>query len=169
MSYNKTEWKTGDIVTSEGLNNIENGISALDFFSMVPTIHILNDGTGKSWGEPYDIIVTPHIDQELLDKWPKTGGFCLNVIVTDKNGDREWVEGAGSGRIDLKYDSGTQVGYYLRVVTLNYEIYDNSQTGDPNKLCLTANLVTYEYSFDTGLWTVGNTKYANPKSNFVFS
>lgn len=29
MSYEKTEWKTGDIVTAEKLNNIENGINDL--------------------------------------------------------------------------------------------------------------------------------------------
>lgn len=161
--YQKTEWKTGDVVSSEKLNKIENGISTLDFFSMAPAIRILNDGTGKSWGEPYDITMIPNIDQELLDKW-KIGGFGFNVIEIFKNGDREWIGNSGYGRIYPKYDSGQEVGYYFRVIGL-----DLTTTND-DKFVLMASLKTYEYSFDTGLWTTeGNTKYASPDSNFVFS
>lgn len=29
MAYEKTEWNTGDLITAEKLNNIENGVSAL--------------------------------------------------------------------------------------------------------------------------------------------
>ena len=32
MSYSKTEWKSGDLITSEKLNNIENGIADADKF-----------------------------------------------------------------------------------------------------------------------------------------
>lgn len=29
MAYNKTTWETGDVITAEKLNNIENGIAAI--------------------------------------------------------------------------------------------------------------------------------------------
>lgn len=30
MAYTRTEWNTGDLITAEKLNNLENGVSALD-------------------------------------------------------------------------------------------------------------------------------------------
>lgn len=37
MGYEKTNWKTGDVVTSEKLNNLENGVAdAGDYIITVP-------------------------------------------------------------------------------------------------------------------------------------
>ena len=45
MGYNKTTWATGDIVTSEKLNNIENGVSGNEPFIVNFT---LNDTDGSA-------------------------------------------------------------------------------------------------------------------------
>jgi hypothetical protein len=47
MSYNKTNWKTGDIVTAEKLNNIENGISDGGTL-IVHFVKTYNSDTGKT-------------------------------------------------------------------------------------------------------------------------
>ena len=41
MSYTKTVWHTGDVVTSAGLNNIENGIEALHQLPLI--VHCSED------------------------------------------------------------------------------------------------------------------------------
>ena len=38
MAYEKTTWQSGDVVTSEKLNNIENGIASLDYVILEPTV-----------------------------------------------------------------------------------------------------------------------------------
>ena len=57
MGYNKTTWETGDIVTAEKLNNIENGISAAGQILLVHEIYdeSLNTYTlDKTWQEIHD-------------------------------------------------------------------------------------------------------------------
>ena len=43
MAYNKTTWASGDVVTSEKLNNIESGISELDESSDVFIVNVISD------------------------------------------------------------------------------------------------------------------------------
>ena len=38
MAYNKTNWKTGDVISAEKLNNIEDGITNVDNIMIIPTI-----------------------------------------------------------------------------------------------------------------------------------
>lgn len=56
MSYNKTTWRVGDTITSEKLNNIENGIEAAS--KQVTTTHIVNNSTCR---------VTPRNCYVLID------------------------------------------------------------------------------------------------------
>ena len=60
MSYNKTTWATGDIVTADKLNNIENGIANNNIYIVSITSNI-EDSTGdetltldKTWQEISD-------------------------------------------------------------------------------------------------------------------
>lgn len=60
MSYNKTTWATGDIVTAEKLNNIENGIVNNNIY-MVSVISNVDESTedetltlNKTWQEIFD-------------------------------------------------------------------------------------------------------------------
>lgn len=53
MAYEKTTWQSGDVVTSEKLNNIENGIASLDYVILEPTVDIETGYLylGKSYNE----------------------------------------------------------------------------------------------------------------------
>lgn len=60
MSYNKTTWATGDIVTAEKLNNIENGITNNNIYT-ASIISNVDESTGeetvtldKTWQEIFD-------------------------------------------------------------------------------------------------------------------
>ena len=44
MSYTKSEWQKGDVITSAKLNNIENGISAIGALKIDNDIMKLIDG-----------------------------------------------------------------------------------------------------------------------------
>lgn len=70
MGYNETNWKTGDIVTAEKLNNIENGISSTEPMIVNVTNFVLNENgsnppfvmlytvdTDKTFEEIYDAII----------------------------------------------------------------------------------------------------------------
>ena len=57
MGYNKTTWQTGDTVTAEKLNNMENGIAANDKFFMTSIVYY-EDGDyseiQNTWQELYN-------------------------------------------------------------------------------------------------------------------
>lgn len=64
MSYNKTTWATGDIVTAEKLNNIESGIVNNNMY-IVSIISNIDESTGeetvtldKTWQEIFDATQT---------------------------------------------------------------------------------------------------------------
>lgn len=51
MSYTKTNWQTGDIVTAEKLNNLENGVES----AQLPTVSSIDNGkvltvANGAWG-----------------------------------------------------------------------------------------------------------------------
>lgn len=57
MSYNKTNWKTGDVISAEKLNNIEDGIAGAGGVLVVN--ETIDESTGiatldKTWQEIYD-------------------------------------------------------------------------------------------------------------------
>ncbi len=52
MSYIKTQWKTGDVITSEKLNNIEDGISRTNAIEL--DLGTTSDNIGKSFNEIED-------------------------------------------------------------------------------------------------------------------
>lgn len=51
MAYNKTTWKTGDVITADKLNNIEDGISTESTLSTTPgvTYETLTTPTAGVW------------------------------------------------------------------------------------------------------------------------
>lgn len=87
MSYVKTTWQDGDVITTEKLNNIESGIESSlsnELLALYKTM------AGKDW--PYDPNPT---DAEVIDKIAAdaTGGG---------GGDGLWEAGTGSGAIKAK-------------------------------------------------------------------
>jgi len=74
MAYNKTNWKTGDVISAEKLNNIEDGIAGASGMLVVNSTtdeNTLITSLDKTWQEIYDAMLT--------------GG----AIVNEKNKDME--------------------------------------------------------------------------------
>lgn len=51
MSYDKTVWNDGDVITAEKLNNIENGVEGANDGSSILQIGIENSYLNKTWNE----------------------------------------------------------------------------------------------------------------------
>ena len=87
MSYTPTNWKTGDVVSSERLNKLEEGVK--DAYSGM----VINDNAGtldKTWQEVYDAMSAgiPCYIQENVSFGP---GVFIN---------RSYVEYVGSNMTD---------------------------------------------------------------------
>ena len=52
MTYEKTEWQNGDIITAEKLNNMEDGIANAGV--LVVRLSISTNTLNKTWQEIYD-------------------------------------------------------------------------------------------------------------------
>lgn len=53
MSYTPTEWKSGDVVTSEKLNKLENGVAAAGWLAVHVSMETGDDGTTMTMDKTY--------------------------------------------------------------------------------------------------------------------
>lgn len=78
MSYNKTTWETGDIITAAKLNNMENGIAAAGAGGMIVEATI--EGSvltlGNTWQEINDAL---EAGQDV--RFITTGGGVVSVFI----------------------------------------------------------------------------------------
>ena len=56
MSYTKTTWSDGDVITAEKLNNIENGVESASSGSIL-VVHVVNGVLDKTWQEICDSFI----------------------------------------------------------------------------------------------------------------
>ena len=76
MSYTPTDWKTGDTIFAEQLNNMESGIvSALDSFVIIRTTGTID--SGGTTIQPIDPLILPNVINR--DSVP----FLLVELTTD--------------------------------------------------------------------------------------
>ena len=58
MAYTKQTWETGDVITAEKLNHMEDGIGGTSGAGGILIIHVTYDNTGtfldKTWQEIFD-------------------------------------------------------------------------------------------------------------------
>ena len=111
MSYTPTEWKTGDIVSSQRLNKLEEGVANAGTL----TVH-LNQGSESS----ASALVMDKTYQEIFDAFP-------NVVLELEDGER---------RIPIIYVDEYKVlaAYYEpgQPVNITYEYYTtDSMSGYP--------------------------------------
>jgi len=77
MSYTKNTWNTGDIVTSEKLNHIEDGIANNE------NVMVINysDGTlDKTWQEIYDAMVQKKLCVIRYDSGTIERGILTDIV-----------------------------------------------------------------------------------------
>lgn len=110
MSYEPTNWKTGDVVTSAKLNKLENAVAQsggdIDWF----VISITSDN------DPNVPITIDKTWQEIKDAYSSGKTIVLNL----------------GGQIITQYDSEMRSGelYYINFIVPNFIIQDNSLTID---------------------------------------
>lgn len=125
MSYIKNNWKSGDKVTSEKLNNIENGIKGNE-----KKIENLNFQYNK-YGLPILYI------NGDISKMTKDDKVTLNYVYGDK-----------TGTCTMKWQGSSSLAYPKKNYTI---VFDNAFEavegwGKQNKYCLKANYIDFSHS-----------------------
>ena len=159
--YQKTEWKTGDIVTSKGLNNIETQCNALDFiFNSLNTLDVVIDwNTSTNPSVNPEVYLTARrgdnvqsiIDMRDLASSSETGyTYLVNVyqIMSGKSESSKDVPhlvrtGLGNVKFILSQETGEPTGARLYVMS-----FDNVQENGKNGIA--ARLQTYLYTAESG-------------------
>lgn len=101
MSYEPTNWKNGDLITAEKLNNIENGVKNISNISCAYIINPEDPSTG-------DLMLTKTYNEI---KNATLAGITIPII-TDFNNDPGTYEFYNINRI-----SESEEGYYVHVVS----------------------------------------------------
>ena len=84
MSYEKQNWSNGDLITSEKLNHMEDGISnASSGGSGIMTVHFVPDLSNR--GNPMPPISIDKTPQEVFDAYRR--GFIVRAIAEGSTGD----------------------------------------------------------------------------------
>ena len=105
MSYTPTEWKTGDIVSSQRLNKLEEGVK--DAYEVM----VINDNDGtldKTWQEIYDAMAQGKLCVIRTDFGTPEGGIfngAVNNVVLESG---EYLVKVGS---DRPYSASSATGY----------------------------------------------------------
>ena len=92
MSYTPTEWKTGDIVSSQRLNKLEEGVK--DAYEVM-VINDTKDTLDKTWQEIYDAMAQ--------------GKLCVRTVNTGNIGD-----GIYSNIVSNVYFNDTEKNYIVK-------------------------------------------------------
>lgn len=111
MSYTPTTWQTGDIVTSEKLNKLENGVANAGGGGAL-IVYVDNTGTlDKTWQEIYDAFVS--------------GAVVLILAGQEENAMANVVISAGYNEFSQEYVVGTNGGDFSCVSADDYPSNDN--------------------------------------------
>lgn len=111
MSYTKTTWVTGDIVTAEKLNNLENGLSTVSNNIVIVNATMADEYwvLSKTWNEIHDAMIR--------------GKIVIVIMIVDNNVYYGYV---GCAEI-------SEEGYYSYVIeTFNETFYAETATSYPS-------------------------------------
>ena len=120
MSYTPTQWQTGDTITAEKLNHIEQGL-----FETVDNVIILNDKA-----EPFIVTLTPTAQDfsGTMDKTPKEiydaymAGRQIRAKMLGIYGDAKLNLWAFMTSAELRYDpEAPEWGYYTSNIEVKFE------------------------------------------------
>lgn len=107
MSYTPTEWKSGDVITSEKLNNLEQGVADASSGGGGGVL-IVNDVSGtldKTWKEIYDATT----GGKLCLISVTNNGFDILALITIIATDHDTMYGVGAD--NKQYETSTEDGY----------------------------------------------------------
>ena len=103
MSYTPTEWKTGDIVSSQRLNKLEEGVR--DAYEVMVINN--NDSTlDKTWQEIYDAIGAGKLCV-VLQTFEETIR-SIGIVVSVSSSGNEYVVNTSS---DETFNASSSIGY----------------------------------------------------------
>lgn len=139
MSYTPTEWKTGDVVTSEKLNKVENGLAAIPDSEDTLTVIVRVNPTAEILGTLEDAIdesthgtrLQPEVIScsKTLDEIYSavSEGKCVTVMILEEH---------NFASVDyIGYDSVcTRPCNYVNVASTGAEIYGDANEGF--KICI---------------------------------
>lgn len=110
MSYNPTQWKDGDLVTSAKLNKLEQGVAA----GGIQIIHCENDILDKTWQEIYD------------------GGFGVVVIEDGEGILYEQIMEISPGGVVTVGRNGPKLiqSYYIASSPDDYPVWSSESSND---------------------------------------
>lgn len=103
MSYTKTTWSDGDVITVEKLNNIESGVENANSSGSILVAHRASDTLDKTWQEIYDAIsamIPIYCFQEIEDDYGFT--YIVDQITSvsySSENNKYYVEGYQSNYI----------------------------------------------------------------------
>lgn len=87
MAYEKTVWQTGDIVTSEKLNKIENQLEACEGKMLVVSLNNETGALNKTWQEIYDALIAGHI-VTMIEHEESEGSVTANLTFINSAGNQ---------------------------------------------------------------------------------
>ena len=114
MAYTPTEWKNGDVITAEKLNNLEEGVQEV----------LTNDGGGR-------LIATPNHNNVLDKTWQQIYDAFPNVAIEigHREGDiyLEAVSAISGNPTENTYTFWTegQNNYFMATAPDDYPVLDN--------------------------------------------
>ena len=167
MAYEPTVWKSGDIVSSERLNKMENGIETLNFFNDIPRMEIVIDWTTMTTPndkpEAYATIKRGEYYGSIEEAY--NGGYLNNsnssynilVKIQEKfSDDNIKTTNLGFGRTNLTFNStnGSPNGAYIKVLSfmsvIDYSDQETEKAGGLIKLftyTAETNKLIYEHQY----------------------
>ena len=87
MSYEKTTWATGDIITAEKMNNIENGIASAEnkLIKINATVSGSGITLGKTWQEIYDLMSAGSVVYTFAAGDESVTNFIVTMVYIEDN------------------------------------------------------------------------------------
>lgn len=73
MSYVKTVWETGDVITAEKLNNLEAGVESANSEKIIGTTNTTTGETSLTWNEIKAAIIAGKTVMMIFDDSEETG------------------------------------------------------------------------------------------------
>lgn len=145
MSYVKTEWATGDVITAQKLNNMEDGIEAIDEYADIFTADVSE--SVENWLDDHPEATTTVEDNAITTPKLQDGAVTTpklaNGSVTD---DKLASDGIKAEVTDLKTDFNNTtedvIGHIKGVGELNPSLWEQGYW----------NTTTGSGGFDRGFW-----------------